>query len=807
MKRKSLFPLLTTFVLIASFATAQTTSTKELSAYYSKAGITKKISELPALTQKKQPDSAIIKRLQSIHKVYQDMMYKKNSTGLAASHGESDKVNNSINSTSSGNAASSNVAQLIRSNFLAIDYYESTPLWPPDPGGAVSATQVVVSTNNGIAVFDKPGATDSPILTPTGYSNQLASAQLFLPLDRFFSPVSTSISYLTDVHTRYDRLTKHWFMVCIDAASNNVLLAVSNGEKIADSSSFTYYSFNSSLLPYNPSDPVPPFLDYPTLGVDANSVLIGGNQLTINNQFYFDSIKCVGYVLDKRMLLHGNLAVKPFLLGGGSITTNQGSGLYTPQGVQNDDPEAKESFFAGTSFTIFNLQPPPPSYDHDTLVIAKIRYDILHRSHLAPEIYVPVKHYSFPRPNSSPGGLSDIDQNNTRLLAAEIHKNKLTGKSSLWTAHAVGVDQSGDFTGFLYNDSAFVQKARSAARWYEIGNIYSTPVLSQLGTVYDASEPSGRRAVQYFNPSIAASGQGHAVIGGTTDAYNQYLNVFVSDRYNNNPKGATSEAVKATNTTAMYAPYYSINRWGDFSQTVVDPEDDQTIWTFQEYAAVDDDYGVRVVQVKAPAPAVPLPVGPLSNDRDTVIALQGVDVDNRAFFDPGDEMHGPGYNRLKVKSTGDITVSNIKFISPTKISFKLHTKGQQSGSYTLKVINPDGQSVTTDYIINATSTTINNNSQLIGVSNKMAATVTTSALMPNPTSGQAKLQLTSVSDFVGKLLVLDLNGKVIQQYTNQFIKGTNNVTLQLADLSSGSYIVAVYDGNNVPVAVHKVVKQ
>ena len=56
-----------------------------------------------------------------------------------------------------------------------------------------------------------------------------------------------------------------------------------------------------------------------------------------------------------------------------------------------------------------------------------------------------------------------------------------------------------------------------------------------------------------------------------------------------------STPIKVTNTTAIYAPFYTLNRWGDFSQTVVDPEDDQTIWTFQEYAAVDDDYGVRVV--------------------------------------------------------------------------------------------------------------------------------------------------------------------------------------------------------------------
>jgi hypothetical protein len=87
---------------------------------------------------------------------------------------------------SSSSVESTNHTVQIRSNFLAIDFYEANPLWPPDPSGAVSDSQVVVSTNNGLAIFEKTSATGSPILTPTGYSNQLAPAQIFLTLQQFF---------------------------------------------------------------------------------------------------------------------------------------------------------------------------------------------------------------------------------------------------------------------------------------------------------------------------------------------------------------------------------------------------------------------------------------------------------------------------------------------------------------------------------------------------------------------------------------------------------------------------------------------
>ena len=126
-------------------------------------------------------------------------------------------------------------------------------------------------------------------------------------------------------------------------------------------------------------------------------------------------------------------------------------GILTPQGVHNDDPNGKYSFFAGTSH--FN----------DAIILATLRYDSHKRPQLDREENLTVEPYSYARPNSSPGGLIPIDQLDTRLFAAEIHKNKLTGKSSLWTAHAIGVDQSGGFVGFSYYDSNYIQHARSGS--------------------------------------------------------------------------------------------------------------------------------------------------------------------------------------------------------------------------------------------------------------------------------------------------------------------------------------------------------
>ncbi len=112
----------------------------------------------------------------------------------------------------------------------------------------------------------------------------------------------------------------------------------------------------------------------------------------------------------------------------------------------------------------------------------------------------------------------------------------------MWTAHAIGVDQSGHFINNY--DSDFVRRARTGSRWYQIGDIYKKPFLNQAGTLHDATQKSGRRAVLYFNPSIATRGQGHSVLAGTTDAYNQYLNVFVAGRYYGDAKRHLEKSCK-----------------------------------------------------------------------------------------------------------------------------------------------------------------------------------------------------------------------------------------------------------------------
>src|SRR5207237_2009307 len=86
----------------------------------------------------------------------------------------------------------------------------------------------------------------------------------------------------------------------------------------------------------------------------------------------------------------------------------------------------------------------------------------------------------------------------------------------------------------------------------------------------------------------------------------------------------------------------SINpqRWGDYSKTTVDPNDDMTMWTFQERSnssTGNGAWGVIMTQLKAPPPATPSTASPSSAGAGSTlnVSITGTSNSGSGFFDPG----------------------------------------------------------------------------------------------------------------------------------------------------------------------------
>jgi hypothetical protein len=90
-------------------------------------------------------------------------------------------------------------------------------------------------------------------------------------------------------------------------------------------------------------------MDYPTLGIDANALYIGGNNFCGSPTQTFNSTD--GYVVRKSSILSaGPLVVTAFR---GLVATSTGAGPFTPRGVDNYDSASNEGYFIGVDNASF----------------------------------------------------------------------------------------------------------------------------------------------------------------------------------------------------------------------------------------------------------------------------------------------------------------------------------------------------------------------------------------------------------------------------------------------------------------------
>jgi hypothetical protein len=512
---------------------------------------------------------------------------------------------------------------------------------PPDSMGDVGPTQFLVCINGRIRVFDKQGVLGS----------------LDTTLEIFFTSVTSNGT--TDPRVRYDRLTRRWIVTAIDVPpsnqNNKILIAVSNGSILSGNSSFTFYSFQHNLA--SPSGDTGRFADYPTLGVDRHALYIGVNLFDVNDNY----VGATGYVINKSNLLTGTLTVTAFR----GLAGTTGPGLYTPQGVDNDDPASTEGYFVGI--------------DNETTGLLVLRR--ISNPGGTPTISGNIN-LTVPATSDSLGGVTakgsnaTLDDVDNRLLAARMHKG------SLWTAHNLAVDANG---------AANPAGDRDGARWYEITNLSTTPNLRQSGTLFD---PAANRAASYWIPTCAVSGQGHMALGCSVAGLDQYAGIAVAGRLAGDALGTLRAPLVAQTSSTPYLGF-DRQRWGDYSIVTLDPNDGMTFWTVQEYCNAENSWGVRVIQLLAPPPAKPtacLPAIALIGTTNLEMVVTGTVQNGSGFFDPG-----PDYtNRISATFNDPaITVTSVTYTDPQHVTLSLRiAPGATNGSRTLSIINPDGQVMT-----------------------------------------------------------------------------------------------------------------
>ncbi len=533
-------------------------------------------------------------------------------------------------------------APLMGTSFLAITRTDSGSL-PPDSMGAVGPTQIFVCLNGRFRLFDRLGNTVST---------------LDVDSDVFFASVRNN-ALTSDPHVCFDRISNRWFMSMItEAAVNRVLLAVSSGPTITDTSSFTFFQFQHDFNTATGDPDHGSFADYDTLGVDAQALYVGVSVFTS-----LTGVKsgATGFVINKQALIAGTLNVTPFR----RMSSAGNPGIYTPNGVGNDDPNATEGYFIG-----------PDNVAKDKLVVMRVS-----SPGGTPILSGPL---NITVPDTGSGSLGGvpalgstrpIDDNDNRLFQSAMRNG------SLYTAQNLEVDASG---------IAKSGGGRDGSRWYEIVDLTGTPRLRQTGTLFDADSVAPR---SFYFPSCTVNGQGHMALGCTVSGVNEYIEVAYAGRLAGDPLGMVSSPVTAVNSSSTYNAESSpgTQRWGDYSATVVDPNDNMTFWTFQEFCAAQDSWGVQAVQIKAPLPATPVSCSPPTlpaTAAHVIVAVTGEPRNGAGFYDPG--VAFPNHLSATINST-DCVVNSATYIDATHFQLDISTTNAAPGPRVITVRNPDGQ--------------------------------------------------------------------------------------------------------------------
>ncbi len=618
---------------------------------------------------------------------------------------------------------------------------------PPDSMGAVGPNHFVELINGTMAIFNKSGA-----------------LQLRENPDVFFSSVRLGGAF--DPRILYDRESSRWFATALEfgavsGQNNDVLMAVSkssdptwNTSTGSPTDAWNFYRIDVSV----PNGTVTTFTDYSTLGVDTNGVYFGMRYFPSTGSSYAKIAATPKAPL---------LAASPSL---GTLTVSGTiADMYsTPQPATNFDPVASTDPFYFVSSS--------------TAVYANVNYRKVTWSGGVPSFSstsVVVTPAFAPGTINAPalGSTTPINTGDMRLQMALVRDGKL------WTARQVAVDAAG-------GSSAVT---RTAVEWLNFDTSGSSLSLIQSGRIFDnaATNP-----MSYYYPSLVVTGQGIMRIAFSGSSAAQYVGAYSSFRLSSDTAGTTSAPVLIKAGENSYTSLDSIgrNRWGDYSFTSVDPNDDMTAWTIQEYAtATANRWGTWVQSFDAPAPTMNDPAATVV--QGTTAAT--LNLTGTWFYNPG-----PGFpNQLSVAFSGT-GISNVvaTYNSPTSVTVTYDVAANATpGARNITLTNPDGQSVTVTggltvqaltTVANVTSTSANGT---YGTGSVIPITVTFSA--PVNVTGTPRIQLNSGATVYANYL----SGSGTNILTFQYTVGAGQSTADLDYVSTTALTLnggTIIDGNS-----------
>ena len=165
----------------------------------------------------------------------------------------------------------------------------------------------------------------------------------------------------------------------------------------------------------------------------------------------------------------------------------------------------------------------------------------------------------------------DLHETGSRLASTMIRSG------FLWTCQAIGLSAT---NGLYSGDQSGASVNRTGVQWVKLGVDATNGSLSYSAhlRVFDRNLST---PLYYYFPSLMVNGAGDMVMGFSGSSVTNYISAYATWRLSN---GSTLEAPRLIRPglTNYVAP--TPLRFGDYSATTLDPADDRSFWTVQQYA-------------------------------------------------------------------------------------------------------------------------------------------------------------------------------------------------------------------------------
>jgi len=384
----------------------------------------------------------------------------------------------------------------------------------------------------------------------------------------FWSSVPGSLSLPFDPRVFYDpHIARFVVIYACNYGGNNssVLLGVSaSSDPTSTWHQYRFYGDGGDGTTATAS------VDFPNIGFTATHLTITANMLRFSDG-NFDGINVWSIPKDADLL--SGTAATPTL----SYLTSVGSNIVP---VRTFDP---------TETIQYLVSPHVP-------FAGRIRIHTL----VPPSTYTYTAYYAQGTTYAIQSNAPQLDTTTNLDVGTDRVQSAIIRNGSLWCVQAVKENDLG------------------AAKWWEIDVAPGSLTLGDLiqsGVIGDTSGAN----LHFIYPSIAVNANDDVLVGFTGTSSTSYAGCYYAHRTAATPEGQFDDPVLFK---AGLGPYVRVvqsrNRWGDYSNTCVDPTDDLALWTIQEYAAGSNNNGTWWGQLGGASDPISVTVTPGTWDLSAV---------------------------------------------------------------------------------------------------------------------------------------------------------------------------------------------